>query len=241
MKALPEDQRRLLDLQAVDLQIARYVALRAHMPEVARVKELTADHAAARDAAVMRRTALNDLEREVARAEDEVARVRARAQRDADLLSSGSITSAKQLQDLEHEIASLERRQAVLEEAELEVMEAVEIATAAQEAAELRRDELAAQLQGAGEERDRAVADLTAQYRAAQQRRSELAAAVPGELLALYEKVRADRDGVAAAIFADGRCGACQLQMVASEVAAVTGAAADEVVRCEECRRILVR
>ena len=47
--------------------------------------------------------------------------------------------------------------------------------------------------------------------------------------------------GIAAAEFAGDQCGACRLQMIPAELAGVKTAPVDDVVRCEECRRILVR
>jgi predicted nucleic acid-binding Zn-ribbon protein len=61
---------------------------------------------------------------------EEIEQVRARRDRDESRLASGAITASKQLQDLEHEVASLKRRQSDLEDAELEVMERAETAQA---------------------------------------------------------------------------------------------------------------
>ena len=38
-----------------------------------------------------------------------------------------------------------------------------------------------------------------------------------------------------------GRCEGCRLELSGSERSRVKAAAPDEVIRCEECRRILVR
>ncbi len=241
MKAAPDVQARLLDVQEADLVIARLVTRRRSMPEVAAVVSLQTAYAEARDDAVVRRTQAGDLARDLRRAEDDVERVRQRAERDATLMSSGSVTSAKQLQDLEHEIASLARRQSDLEDVELQIMEAVETADAALAAADARRDDLAAQLVRATAARDAAIADLVDQHRAAVAHRTRLASTVPAELLGLYDKIRADRGGVGAAALVQGRCGGCQLQLVATDLEAIHAAPIDEVVRCEDCRRILVR
>ena len=71
--------------------------------------------------------------------------------------------------------------------------------------------------------------------------RDGLAPQIPAELSALYEKLRASGRGVGAAALHRGRCQGCQLEINASELKAIREADADEVLRCEECRRILIR
>jgi uncharacterized protein len=68
-----------------------------------------------------------------------------------------------------------------------------------------------------------------------------LAAGLPAELLALYEKVRASSSGVGAAALHRGRCEGCHLQLNTTDLNRLRDAPAEDVVRCEECRRILVR
>ena len=196
--------------------------------------------AAARDSAVLRRTEASDLQREVSKLEDEVERVRDRARRDADVLESGSAVSARQLTDLEHEITSLRRRQSDLEDAQLELMERVEQAEAAQAEAEALRDRLASEATDAKDQATAAMGALESAYRAARGRRNELAGEIPEDLQSLYDKIRANT-GIGAAEFAGNECGGCRLQMIPADLAAVKAAPIDEVVRCEECGRILVR
>lgn len=221
--------------------MARLLARRDALPEAARAKELAAAASAARDQAVLRRTEAHDLKREVAKLEGEVDKVRARAKRDAELLEAGDVASSRQLIDLQHEIASLQRRQTELEDVELDVMERFEAAEAARSAAERERDELTDQAERARGEAEQAMQNLAAEYRAAKARRAGLCQALPADLLALYEKVSADRGGVAVAEFVNDQCGACRLQMIPADLAVVRTAPVDEVLRCEECRSILVR
>lgn len=218
----------------------RLVARRETLPETARAKELAAGAAAARDRAVLRRTEAADLAREVRKLEDEVQKVRDRATRDDALLQSGDVGSARELTELQHEIESLKRRQSDLEDVELELMERSEEAQAAQTAAEQERDALSEQAGAAKRDAEVALSELATAYRAAAGQRTGLREQIPADLLALYEKIRGDRDGVGAVEFTD-ECGGCRLQMIPGDRAAVMGAPPDEVVRCEECRRILVR
>ena len=63
---------------------------------------------------------------------------------------------------------------------------------------------------------------------------------LPADLVALYEKIR-ESTGVGAALLRAGRCEGCRLELSGSERSRVRSAPPDEVIRCEECRRILVR
>ena len=70
--------------------------------------------------------------------------------------------------------------------------------------------------------------------------RQAVAADVPAELLALYDQIRKTK-GVGAAMLRAGRCEGCHLSLNAADLNVIRASAPEEVVRCEECRRILVR
>ena len=71
--------------------------------------------------------------------------------------------------------------------------------------------------------------------------REDIAGQVGADLLALYEKIRTSSGGTGAAALRQRRCGGCQLELNAVDLQQIRTAADDEVARCEECRRILVR
>ena len=73
------------------------------------------------------------------------------------------------------------------------------------------------------------------------ERREGIAAEIDDPLLALYDRIRDSSGGLGAAEFTHGRCGGCRLELNPVDVSAIERAASDEVVRCEECSRILVR
>jgi predicted nucleic acid-binding Zn-ribbon protein len=60
-------------------------------------------------------------------------------------------------------------------------------------------------------------------------------------MLALYEKIREASNGIGAAALAGNQCKGCNLTLNTIELQRIAGLAEDEVVRCEECRCILVR
>ena len=241
MKADPFVQLRLLELQGLDSSLDRRRHKRATLPELAEMKRLDALVDALRDAVVRAETQASDLGREQAKLEREIDQVRSRKDRDSERLASGAISVAKQLQDLEHEVATLSRRQSDLEDAELEVMERAE--TTAAELAELigRRSGHLAGRADAELARDAAFVQIDAEIQQTTRQRGELAVTVPPELLALYEKLRASEGGVGAGEIARGRCGGCHLDLMNNEKSAFRAAPVDEVLRHEECGRILVR
>lgn len=211
------------------------------MPAAARAAELERALAGLDDRLVAARTIVTDLEREQAKADADVDLVRQRAAKDQQLLDSGGITNAKQLESLRQELQSLARRQSDLEDIELEVMERLEGAEAAQTALAGERAAVAAELAEVVAERDEALAGLDADAAGARAEREALAAEMDPDLLRLYEKLRADHGGVGAAALYRGRCEGCRLQLPPVDVERIRVAAPDEVLRCEECRRILVR
>ena len=129
MKADPESQRRLLDLQAIDTSLAQLAHRRKTLPELAEVDRLARELAALDDERVRAQVAVDDLDRDIARMEKDVEQVRVRAERDRTRLDAGT-GPAKELEALQHELATLSRRQGELEDAELELMEQREQAQA---------------------------------------------------------------------------------------------------------------
>ncbi len=187
------------------------------------------------------RTEESDTAREQTKAEQDVDQVRQRAARDQQRLDSGVVTSPKDLENLQREIASLAKRQSDLEDVVLDVMERRE---AAQErAAELAGRAEAVQAEAAEAEQRRAAAlqEIDAEGFTVAKEREDLAAGLPGPLLSLYERLRAQQGGVGAARLYQKRCEGCRLELNITELNEVRAAPADAVVRCENCGRILVR
>ena len=241
VKADPFVQLRLLELQSLDSALDRLAHRRRTLPELAEMARLDGLVDALRDGIVRAETEVSDLAREQARFEREIDQVRARKSRDESRLSSGSITASKQLQDLEHEVASLSRRQSDLEDGELEVMERAETVQAGLDELTTRRE---AHLTARAEaERAAAAAteEIDAELAKTSAARAELAATMPADLLGLYEKLRASEGGIGAGEISRGRCGGCHLDLMNNEKSAYRAAPPDEVLRHDECGRILVR
>lgn len=167
--------------------------------------------------------------------------VKARRERDQGMIDAGSITDPKALQRMLGELESLARRISDLEDVEIDVMERLETAQAGldqNEAALAKIDGEAAALE---ETRAQKAAALEAEMVAVAAERESAATEVSADLLALYQKLREAKGGVGAAALRARECGGCRLTLNASDLAVIAKAPADEVVRCEECSRILVR
>jgi len=156
-------------------------------------------------------------------------------------MDQGLITNPKDLERMGHELESLERRISTLEDEELEVM-------ARLEDAQRDLDGLIAQVAEADERlaalvaaRDEKAAVIDAQLVDVEAQRGPSIEGLPTDLLALYDKLRAQKNGVGAAELRQRRCTGCQLGIDNAELAVIKLTPADTVVRCEECSRILVR
>jgi uncharacterized protein len=192
------------------------------------------------DDLVRARTAEADVQREVAKADSDVQLVRDRSARNQSRLMAGQGT-AKDMQALQHEVDSLTRRQAELEDIELEVMERAEGLAAAVAELEEQRAELVGRIDELTAARDRVLTELETEAATVARPRADIVAGVGDELVVLYEKIRASSGGIGAAALRQRRCEGCRLELNQVDINRIRAAADDEVLRCEECRRILVR
>jgi predicted nucleic acid-binding Zn-ribbon protein len=241
VKASPEAQLQLLELADLDTELARLDHRRRALPEIAELEQLSARAAKARDALVAAETELADLDREQERAERDVDQVRARIEKDQKRLDGGNVSSARDLESLQSEVVSLKRRQGDLEEVVLDLMERMEVATARRDAAASERDTVGASVDQVTARRDAAMAEIAEAAGKAASARSSITVGVPADLLALYDKVRASAGGIGAAMLRRGRCEGCRESLSMADLNEIRAAAPDEVIRHEECRRILVR
>lgn len=238
-QADPFAQRRLLDLAALDRSIGTGDHRRATLPELARIAAAQVRIAGVSSENALADAELSDLDRATRKLDAEVEQVRARAARDAQRLAAGD-GNAKDMENLQHEIASLTRRQSSLEDSELELMEQRETVDARVAGLQQQLDEIGAELAAAQTVRDDTFANLTDERTRLMAARGKAIAALPAELVALYERIHAG-GRIAAAELRGSRCEACSMQLDNEEVARLRAAGVDEVLRCPECGAILIR
>lgn len=241
MRADPDAQQRLLNLQAQDTALDRLAGRRRGLPELGRLHEIDVRLAELRRAAVASETEANDVRRAQTKLEVDIDQVRARAQRDRERLDAGQVGSPRELESLQSELGSLARRQGVLEDDLLEVMESLEQLERGLAGVRAEIDMLTAEAVETGQRRDAAFVEIDAGGAAHREAREAIAPTLPPDVLALYEKLRVANGGVGAAPLIRRRCEGCHLELAGSQLGAVKAADPAEVLRCEECRRILVR
>ena len=234
------DQLRLLDVQDADLRIQQARHRRDTLPVIARIAELVEQDRALEEDAVARGTEVTDLRREVQKAEDDVQAVRARADRDQARMDSGT-GSAKDLQALQADLEVLARRRSDLEDVELEAMERLENAERVEDAVVAQRAEIAKRLRELEHERDVTFRSLDDEIAETEKERAAAADGLDAGLLALYERLRDAQGGIGAAPLQGSQCMGCHMTLNPVDLKAIDAAPAEQVVRCEECGRILVR
>ena len=240
MKADPTHQLQLLEVAELDRRLAQLRHQRSHLPELAEIATLEQERTGLTDQVRDARIVVDDLSVEQARADKEVEQVKARRERDRGRMDAGQITNPKDLERMQHELVSLERRIGTLEDAELEVMEALENAQQVLDGLGIRADDLDQRLAALTTARDDKRAEIDASIAEVTAARGPATEGMPEDLMALYERLR-EQKGIGAALLRARQCGGCQLTLDAAELARIRSTAPDEVVRCEECQRILVR
>ena len=233
MQAKVEDQLKVLQLAHLDLQVTSLDQKAKTLPESISHRELTIEFETNRDLRIAAETELSDLSGEINRAESDVEQVVKRIEKDENRLNAGQGTP-KELEQMQHELISLNARRAELEEIELEVMLRADAIKDRIKDLRAKESELATKVQDAAAAKDAALAAIDAELKVTQAARAELLPQIEKPLADLYEKF-------GAAQLLNGQCSGCNLTINAGDLAKLNALAAEEVARCEECRRILVR
>lgn len=240
MKAAREVQERLLALAQLDSDLIQIKHKMDTLPIARQFDEVSNELSAKRDLLVAAQTERDDIKHELTRSEVDVEQVVSRIERDEKRLSSGQ-GSPKELEQLQHELGSLAKRRAELEEVELEIMVRIEGVDSRIKELGQECSSLESQLSELKIKKDQESTALEGSMKQTRESRADLAPKIDSELLALYEKIRSSGDGIGAAKLAGNQCTGCHLTMNAAELTRIKALADDEVVRCEECRRILIR
>jgi predicted nucleic acid-binding Zn-ribbon protein len=240
VKASASDQRSILDIQKFDLSTATLRNKAATLPELGEITTTTIKQNNVRDLRIAAETELSDVKRELARAEGDVEQVVTRITRDETRLSSGTGT-AKELEQTQHELGTLAARRAELEEVELEIMMRVDGIKERIAALSAEEQELALVIADLNIRKENALASINTELETIAADRAATTQSVQADFLALYEKIREGNSGIGAAVLAGNQCKGCNLTLNTIELQRISALAEDEVVRCEECRCILVR
>jgi predicted nucleic acid-binding Zn-ribbon protein len=241
VKADPSAQVRLLDLQDLDSRADQLRHQRRSLPEHALLQELSGTRGRIDGQTQDARIAVEDLTAEQTKVDADVEQVKARRERDQQRLDQGLVSNPKDIQRMQQEMVSLERRITSLEDDEIEVMERLEEAQRTLDNLTGELSDTDKRIEEATGSRDSRMAEIDETLGELQEQRQPLAVEIPGDLLALYDRLRESKRGVGAALLRARSCGGCMLDIDHAELATIRAAADDDVIRCEECSRILVR
>ena len=240
MNASVEHQNFLIELQRIDSTIQSAQARLAALPEREQISAIKARIQTTVDEMAGAEAELADVKIDLRRSEVDVEAVTDRMAKDEARLSAGS-ASTKELEQLQHELGTLAKRKAELEDGELEIMMRVD-------AAQARVDTLKTDAEGLAQlelelniRLENSITEINKEIALKNSERTLVAPKIDQALIDLYEKIRAKEYGVGAALLIGNKCEGCNLAVNAIEMERIKNLPTDEIVRCEECRRILVR
>ena len=240
MQASVAQQSLILELQLLDNEIMQAKTKLKSLPEIEQLLHIDKRIITATDELAVVKSEAEQIALELRRGEVDVETVTDRIKKDEARLASGNATP-KELEQLQHEVGTLKKRQESLEEIELEIMIRSDAITSRSntlttDLASLQtlKDEISGRLKIATDEISKVITDKTTA-------RNLVANQIEKPLLELYEKIRTNGGGVGAAALVGNKCNGCNLAINAVEIERIKSLSKDELLRCEECRRILVR
>ena len=239
MQAKLDDQHRLLSLAEIDLKTTSLNQKAKTLPEIQSHKDLVIEFETTRDLRIAAETELSDLSGDINRSETDVEQVVKRIEKDEARLNAGQGTP-KELEQMQHELISLNARRNELEEIELEVMVRAEGIKDRISELKVKENDLATKVAEAAVLKDAALSEIDKELKIATSKRQEILPLIEKSLIDLYEKVRTS-GGLGAAKLANGQCGGCNLTINAGDLSKLLALPEEEIARCEECRCILVR
>jgi predicted nucleic acid-binding Zn-ribbon protein len=230
--------RRLLDLQETDTALGRLLARRRVLEDGSELAAVRADADAADNRLGEIRLRLDEIGRDQSRFEHEIDSMTQKEQAEQQRMYDGSIVNAKELEALQHEIASVHKRRSDREDELLALLEMRENLEADAVAAEQQSAALRARADEAASSAADELARIATDISERTTQREAIAAEIDAELLELYDDLRRQKKGIGAAALVDGVCQACHEQLSSVELDKLKRA--EGIRRCERCRRILV-
>ena len=231
----------LLRVQEHDTAADRLRHRRENLPELAELRAAEDELSGVEAALVELETEASAASRAQRKVEGELSLLESKLTELDAKLYSGAVTVPRELEAMQSEGKAMRERRAGLEDEVLEAMGQVESLEVRLDGLKERRAGLDARCAGLRATIAEARAGIDRELSAAQAARAEAATAIPADVAALYEQLRSQLGGVAAAPLVNGRCGGCHLALPATEIDRIRKEPADALVRCDQCERILVR
>jgi predicted nucleic acid-binding Zn-ribbon protein len=240
MKASQSAQDQLLALQQIDSDLIQIEHKIRNLPLAAQLDAASVSLTGARNLLIAAETEKSDIKHELSKSEVDVEQVVSRIEKDEKRLAAGT-GSPKELEQIQHELGSLFKRRSELEEVELEIMVRIEGLDERIKSLTSEVSNWESEVARLKKQLDSEIHELNTAKSRDSEARLELAKLIDADLLQLYEKIRSTSDGVGAARLVGDKCEGCHLTMNSAEVTRIKSLPDDELVRCEECRRILIR
>jgi uncharacterized protein len=180
---------------------------------------------------------LQQAQKALRRAEDEVRSQRIKIEQSEASLYGGKIHNPKELKDLENEVASLKRFLSVLEDRQLEAMLAEEEALNIQRQAGQAYKQAQSEFEVRGAELIQEQQKISRDQARLEAERSSATGVIEPEDLAIYMQLRKNRRGVAVAKVVDRACSACGSTLNAALLNAVHSP--NQLNLCDACGRVL--
>jgi predicted nucleic acid-binding Zn-ribbon protein len=225
---------KLFRLQQIDSQLD---GAHARLNEIERLLSNNETLRQAQTAAESSAKRLQEAQKDLRRAEENVSSQRIKIEQTEAALYGGRVRNPKELQDMQLEAASLKKYLSVLEDRQLDNMLAVEEAENEHQAA---ADQLSAVETQSIQENASLLGEATRLRQEVERlglERQAIASSIPDDELRLYEQLRQQRRGVAVAKIKDNCCSACGSTLNASLLHAAR--ASGQITRCDSCGRIL--
>ena len=234
-----ESMRPLLDLQKVDSGIDRLNQRKADLPEQHELDALNEQRSGISVTHAEAQASLDAVVRDQTKLETEIQQIDDKVSHEQGRLYSGEVSNPKELANIQAELDALRRRKAHLEDQELEVMEQREGIEKEHGDLFSSLQDLDAKIAEATQRRDAASIEIESELKRLGDERARLTPTLNGEVLEMYEDIRARRGGVAVGALVDGTCRACGLPLSPAQRDEIKRSE-DPIIRCENCRRLLV-
>ena len=237
MKANLQDQKRLLELVELDLNLVKNASEKTKLLAATDIQMASEKALAFSDQLIDARNKVGDLELELKRSENDLELVENRINKDNQRLSTTS--SSKDAQGIEHELITLAKRKSELEDTELGIMDELDKVRAELIAAENAKSEAESELNSLRSALSSNASTLDSQRAELTAKRVALVGLIDPELAVAYQR-KADR-AVAVGRLTGRECGACRISITATNLEEIVALPADEISECPNCQAYLVR
>jgi len=232
--------KRLLDIQELDTRIFDLQRQIEVLEEKHRLGELLEQLEKTRGKLKAEEGSLSELEHRQHKLDGELDLLSDKIKKEEGKLFSGTIMNSKELSSIQAEILSLRKQRDEMETEDLEMMEEEDRLHLEVERARSQVEEISAREREARESCNEEFAEKENQVKEFEKDRDGLKEAVDEDTLAIYDRLLAEKGGLAVVRMEKGRnCGGCHIQFSSTQIDQFQHE--QGIFRCEYCRRILVK